>query len=435
VNSASRWLFLAVLAWPVIAAVLHATLERRRERSQWLRGQFAAYGVLTLTWVGVLIGSRTGFAALEWNWSLGPASPVTWRFHPSLTSALWSLVVSLAAAISWSGTSGWSKELRVPPAAVWSVIGSTVWLSAAGNPLTLVTCWELCAVALWVLVMTGPEQELRGRAAGQMLLTTLLFDGLLITGAVMATLVIRPSAGGAWSSQAATIMPLLSLGMVIAAIGRIGLPPAAGWTRGLRDVDRSLAISFWWLGVVPSAAFLLQLAGQSLELQSATARLLSLVLGLVTLLGVVSAIARSRSGLIAGIPMFVAGLIGLAALRQMQVETGIGLYVFGFVLAVSVRPTSVPAPVHPEGSLMRLAAQDWSTPELWRIFVELPFRGAAQLLRFLDGLVFEQVVGGTWRRLMSRTAAAGAGRADDPAWLPALALLVATAVLIVMTAR
>lgn len=434
-NHASRWLFVAVLAWPVFAAVAHSVLQLRRDRLRWTRALFATNAALTVAWVGVLVSSSLPRTTIEWNWSPGASTLAQWRFQSTFTGAIWSMIVALAAAISWSGTSGWSKQLRLPPAIVWGVIGSTVWLSAAGNPLTLTACWELSAISLLLLLQTSDEYVTQNRAAAQMLLTSLLFDGMLVTGAVIASIAAPLSTGMSWNASVSTIGPLLGLGMVLAAVGRAGLPPAAGWTRGLRDADPSLQISFWWLGIVPASGMLFQLAGQFLESRPDAAYPLWLVLGMMVLLSVVSGIARSRTGLIERIPTFVAGLIGLIALQGARTEIGISLFVFGFLLAVSVRVSTTPILVHPEGTLMRLAAQDWSTPELWRVFVELPFRGAAQLLRFLDGLIFDQLFGGMSRRLLSRAASAGVGRPDDPAWLPPVALLAATAVLIALSSR
>jgi hypothetical protein len=72
-------------------------------------------------------------------------------------------------------------------------------------------------------------------------------------------------------------------------------------------------------------------------------------------------------------------------------------------------------------------------PELWWSLIELPLRGVAQVTRFLDGFVFDQLTGAMLERIARRMARFGTGHFDDPLWLPALSLILAAGLLAVMT--
>jgi hypothetical protein len=200
----------------------------------------------------------------------------------------------------------------------------------------------------------------------------------------------------------------------------------------MADVVPGRTLPMWWLGIVPSAGIALTRATAILHWNPGLSSSFLLLLAATVLLAAVSAAARRGPGLWSSVPSLTIGVAGLLCLLFNSPQASIGAYFGGFFL-VACLPDPTPGHfLHHERPLLRLAARDWGIPDVWRVFVAIPLRGAAQLMRFLDGLMFDQLLGGGWRQLITRLAGGGVARAGDPYWLPALALVVTTVVLLVV---
>lgn len=425
----SRWLFLAVLVWPAAAAVW--LRSPRSDRSA--RTLVLAFAGLVIAWAATAWRDTEPAA---WGWSAGLVGgvPIVWRFGVTAIGLFWTVALALTASVTWSGLSNVSRRIGPPGPAGWLLVGSVTWLAAAANPFTQLVCWALSGLAMWLFLRGSSSSEALQHTGSRMLVTGLLMDGMLIGGSVATEVVIGPLSGQGFAAQWNSVLLLQGVGWLIAGVGRAGLPPALGWSQGLVGVDRNLSVPFWWLGVVPSAGIAFARAGRVLPINPELFQSLWLLVLVVVGLAATTAAARSGASRLGSIPTLVAGLMAIVSLWFPGRELGVALYLFGYVLAISLPELAFQTQPRPGAGLMRLAARDWGIPHVWRVFVELPLRGAAQLLRFLDGLVFEQVGGRIFGRLSERVARVGRGERGDPVWLPAVALLT-TVVVLMLTRR
>jgi hypothetical protein len=84
------------------------------------------------------------------------------------------------------------------------------------------------------------------------------------------------------------------------------------------------------------------------------------------------------------------------------------------------------------GRLESAAAREWNLPRVWKFGVAMPVRGASQVLRFVDGFLFEQIPGRAFHRL--ETAASPVRRALPELFSRLLLGLVLGAAFIVLLA-
>ena len=64
---------------------------------------------------------------------------------------------------------------------------------------------------------------------------------------------------------------------------------------------------------------------------------------------------------------------------------------------------NIPAPNDFLGRLEASAAREWNLPRVWRFGLAMPVRGASQVLRFVDGFLFEQIPGRALGQLEAAT--------------------------------
>jgi hypothetical protein len=84
----------------------------------------------------------------------------------------------------------------------------------------------------------------------------------------------------------------------------------------------------------------------------------------------------------------------------------------------------------PGGGWATLAREDWGVPAMWRLLVTLPLAGGAQLVRFLDWLLF-----GFSARVEEHADTQSPPQASDrPEWFGA-AVLVISAIVVLLLGR
>jgi hypothetical protein len=289
-----------------------------------------------------------------------------------------------------------------------------------------------------------PQEELVPEGATRWLLTCLIMDVLLITGAVIGAPVL------AWpiSSETEVVLrplSLLVLGMWVSAAGRCGLAPANGWLRWLRTMDGRPGIAFWGLAILAPAAMLFARGGEFLAFNP---QLRTPLAGLLALTGMMAILSAAAQPTLEALPAYAAVIVGACIGIVSSVSGGVigsvfaGLAIGGWIVLVAsgrltnllgerVQVVTSEAP----SQLKRLAARDWGIAELWWSLIALPLRGAAQVARFVDAFVFDEAVRRILWRGLRRIGSFGSDEDGDPEWLPAMVLVVAAGVLVVMTWR
>jgi hypothetical protein len=88
------------------------------------------------------------------------------------------------------------------------------------------------------------------------------------------------------------------------------------------------------------------------------------------------------------------------------------------------------------GRLESAAAREWNLPRVWRFGVAMPVRGASQVLRFVDGFLFEQIPARALHKLDRATLPVRRALPELFSWLlVALALGAAFIVLLALAFR
>ncbi|MBX3442311.1 MAG: hypothetical protein KF774_07875 [Planctomyces sp.] len=367
------------------------------------------------------------------------ASPIpVIRFTADPAGVVWMLFVAALAATLFGAPRLYRPGDETPAAALWLLLATLVWLASAADPATLLAGWLASAVALWALVWAGADDDDARRGAGRMLLTGLVFDGVLILGA--ATVSGTPWTWGQAASGGGAM--LAALGMMLSGMGRCGLAPGNGWVRPLRLLEGPIATPFWWLGTVPSAAILFGRASGNVSADAVLSVELAFVLGISGAMAAATALVQPvPRAQLAGLASACGGWLGLAACIGLgSVLAPVAVITLGAVLTARGRALPLGRglaadPQTPRGVLLQMASRDWVLPSLWWGLVELPLRAASHLVRFVDGFVVDAVLGRSLRRIGERLASAGRWTDGDPGWLSAAALLVATAALIAIRMR
>jgi len=378
-----------------------------------------------------------------------PPLEMSLRFAADDVAIVWVAAVLIAAMVLTQtrllpGIGAWPRLARV---CLWFVAMALCGLAAAGNVLTLFAFWELQAVATFVLlrVRLTEADELAQRAAGPMLLTGLLMDGLLISGSIAAAPFVFWPTSGELPAAMTDVMPSLGLGMVVAAAGRCGLLPATGWIRKLREVDATTTAVLLGFAILPAAAILFARAG---EMHLFDAQLGWQPTGLLVFAGLLAAVSaasqKASSTAFAYVAVTTGAAIGVVNLLigswPASMVAVVLIVIVGSLIATGGFPQfltrrSVVRVDRSPSELRRLAARDWGFPEVWRAVVELPLRGIAQITWFADSFFFDQIVGRLLRRLAAAVGRFGSNDVDEPVWLPAVALLVSAGVLVAMSWR
>jgi hypothetical protein len=357
-----------------------------------------------------------------------------WRFGADLTSLLWIVVTAVLGAVIASGSraSGGQRLWR------GVLIALAVMLAVAGSPAALVGLWELSALAAWWFARSAAGDEAEARAAGQMLISWLVMDGLLISAAAFT------AASTTWipAGTASYGMSILTArGMCIAAAGRCGLPPVFGWARVMRLTSPDLQRTLWWLGAVAPAAILFSRAGELLASEPlARTPMLSLLM-IVTLMGLLTAFGQPLvERKLAAVPPVVAGVVGALLVGvggRIGALLAVALLAAGYwatnsrVMMTRLDELLRKAPVRQPSTVQLLASRDWGVPTVWWTLVEIPLRAVAQFAWFFDGVALDRVV----RMAPGEVSDEAVVDSSESSWVAMAGFVVVTGVLIAMALR
>jgi hypothetical protein len=287
-----------------------------------------------------------------------------------------------------------------------------------------------------------PGRDAAPRAAGAMLLTGLVFDGLLVMSAVAGAPFLQWPVPQDTAAPVKAVSALLGLGMILAAVGRCGAVPASGWLRKLAPADAETRTVLFLLGTLPASAILFLRAAALLG--DGSLQLTGLLLLAAALTGITGWTQPEWPTAVCYAAAAIGALMGALSLAVGGLTAAIGNVLLIVLASGLLRRDSPPAflarseVIHVGRSpsqLLQLAARDWGVPRFWWSVIELPLRGTAQVMRFVDGFLFDQVIRRSLRMTSRVVSRFGQSDADQPVWWPAVALLVSAGVLMVMSWR
>jgi hypothetical protein len=308
-------------------------------------------------------------------------------------------------------------------------------LGSAAEPVTFLAIWQLQWFLAWSIGLFFGDDDVQSWL-GRMLAAGWLIDAVLIAGALFAI--------GQPADVARVPSPILMWGLVISLAGRVGALPI-GAHRLWGDRSPGSAASWMLLACLPPACVAVLRTIEALEVDSASR------LGFSEFL-LITAMAAAFCSLRQELPAretawrLAAGLCGAAAIAfALPPWPGRLMWILAAVIAVagSKRLAAVSPPRRQFstsadllGRLESAAADEWRLPQLWRFGITMPLRGASQVLRFLDGLLFEQLPAQAGRRISASASPALGAVPDAIRGLVAPALVAtAIAVLLVLSFR
>ncbi len=265
-------------------------------------------------------------------------------------------------------------------------------LGCAVGPLQFVALWQLQWFVAWCAGLFLGADDVHAWL-GRLLMSGWMFDALLIAAAVLI-------AYTAPDRDASRLVSILAWGCGLSLANRIAaLPVGAHALWG--DQPLRPAVSWMLLASLPPASILGLRLIELLQVDGTASLSLAKFLIVIAIAGALGSL-RQESATRETAWRFSSALAGAAAVAIM-IPAGPGLIVWvaaivGCVLAGRLLPeTSAPhsppsaAPEGFGGRLELAAAREWNLPQLWRFAVAMPLRGGSQVLRFVDGLLFEQL--------------------------------------------
>jgi len=322
-------------------------------------------------------------------------------FRFELTAAI-GLLVSAAVIIAFARDC--FGRSRAAMAAAVLLFAVDVALAGAVEPIEFVAVWQLQWFFAWSLSLFFADDEVQAWL-GRLLMAGGLFDAVLIAGAVVLT--NRGFPDGALEPKT-----LLIWGCALSLAARIAALPVgahAVWN------ERPLRPTVAWilLACLPPATILVMRLIEQLTIDPTPH------LGISQFL-VVTAIAAGLTSLRQEFAIretawrISAGLAGVAAVSVLS-PPWLGRFAWLVAAAVcvivgrrlphAIIPHRYVAPSNDFiGRLEASAAREWNLPRAWRFAVVLPMRGASQVLRFVDGFLFEQIPTQAIRKLDTATA-------------------------------
>jgi hypothetical protein len=317
-------------------------------------------------------------------------------------SAAMGLVVSGVVIIAFARDCFGRSRAAMFVAALLLVVD--VAFGCAAGPIEFIALWQLqWFLASGLSLFFGDEDAQAW--LGRLLMAGWLFDAVLIAGTVAL-------ARHGTSEEGVGLLRILAWGSALSLAARVAALPVgahAAWN------DRPLRPAIAWIliATIPPATVLGFRLIELLDVDSTSRLGVCQFLGVVAMAAALTSLKQESAIRETAwrISAFLAGIATVSLMvpawpgRVVWMIAAIVGVVFGRRLSDAVLPRRQFAPANDFlGRLEATAAREWNVPRVWRFGVAMPVRGVSQVLRFLDGFLFEQVPAQAFRRLDAATA-------------------------------